>query len=133
MATEAGFDLVPPLGKGMLDKHKWHSFIEAIKERYQKDDRVKIKPNYIKFKAGDRPLLPFEGHKFLSFGSTISGSQSKEIKEYIKTVSSIAYLNFGCRVHCWESGVKAGRFYSKQAVDKSVLSYEQVGLLFLRY
>jgi hypothetical protein len=61
MDIDSGFDMVPRLIKGAVDRHNWLSFIERIKERYEDDDQVEIKPNYIEFNAGEHPLLPFEG------------------------------------------------------------------------
>ena len=72
MGIDAGFDMVPRLSKAAVDKRNRQSFIKVIKERYQNDDLVEIKPNYLEFKAGEHPLLSFEGHKFLRFSSKIS-------------------------------------------------------------
>ena len=58
MGIDAGFDTVPCLSKGGVDKQNWQSFIEVIKERYQNDDLVDIKPNYLQFRAGEHPMLP---------------------------------------------------------------------------
>jgi hypothetical protein len=62
MGINAGFDMVPGLNAGIVDQQRWQSFIELIKERYQNDDRVEVKANYILFKAGEHPRLHFEGH-----------------------------------------------------------------------
>lgn len=59
MGIDAGFDMVPRLSKGVVDIHNWGRFIESIKERYKEDTQVEIKPNYIGFKAGEYPQLPF--------------------------------------------------------------------------
>jgi len=90
MGIDAGFDMVPCLSKGAVDKQNWRSFTKFIKERYQNDDLVEIKPNYLEFKAGEHPLLPFEGHKFLRFSSKISGSHAKGVEDYINTVTRVA-------------------------------------------
>ncbi len=100
MGIDAGFDMVPCLSKGAVDKQNWQSFIEVIKERYQNDDLVDIKPNYLQFRAGEHPMLPFEGHKFLRFSSKISGSHAKGVEEYIDTVTRVAQLSFGSRIRC---------------------------------
>ena len=100
MGIDAGFDMVSRLSKGAVDKQNWQSFIKVIKERYQNDDLVEIKPNYLRFKAGEHPLLPFEGHKFLRFSSKISGSHAKGVEEYIDTVTGVAQVSFGSRVRC---------------------------------
>lgn len=128
MGIDAGFDMVPRLSKGVVDTQNWKSFIKIIKERYQTDDQVEIKPNYIVFKSGEHPLLPFEGHKFLRFSSKISGSCAKGVEDYINTVTRIAEVNFGSRVQYWnEAGEKRG-FYGWQEVHTSFKSYEQVCL-----
>lgn len=76
---EAGFDMVPRLTKGAVDKQNWQSFIKFIKAHYNNDELVDVKPNYIVFKAGEHLLLPFEGHKFLrrlkDFGQSLKGSR----------------------------------------------------------
>lgn len=101
MGIDAGFDMVPRLSKGAADTQNWKSFIEIIKERYATADRVEVKPNYIEFKAGEYPWLPFEGHKFLRFSSKISGSHAKGVEDYIDTVTRAAAAIFGSRVQYW--------------------------------
>ena len=126
MGVDAGFDMVPRLSKGAVDKQKWQSFIEVIKERYQNDDLVEIKPDYIEFKAGEHPLLPFEGHKLLRFSSKISGSHAEGVVEYIVTVTRIAQDIFGSRVRCWNEATDVRGFYSWREVHDSIKSYKQV-------
>jgi hypothetical protein len=122
MGVDAGFDMVPRLSEGAVDRQNWQSFISIIKERYQNDDLVEIKPHYIVFKLGEHPRLPFEGHKFLRFSSKILGG----VYEYIRTVTGVAKLYFGSRVQYWnEAGDQRG-FYNWQDVHDSVKSYEQV-------
>lgn len=127
MGIDAGFDMVPRLSKGAVDKHNWQSFIKVIKERYQNDDLVDIKPNYLQFRAGEHPMLPFEGHKFLRFSSKISGSHAKGVEEYIDTVTRAAQLSFGSRIRCWNEAADEQGFYDWQEVHISTESYEQVG------
>ena len=74
MGIDAGFDMVPRLSKGVMNRQNWQSSIKIIKERYQIHDLVEVKSNYIVFKAGEHPLLRFGGHKFLCFISKVSGS-----------------------------------------------------------
>lgn len=131
MGIDAGFDMVPPLSKGVVDRHNWQSFIKVIKEHYQNDNLVEIKPNYIVFKAGEHPLLPFDGHKFLRFSSKISGSHAKGVEEYIDTVTRVAKVSFGRRVRCWNEMVEESGFYSWQEVNDSFRSYEKVCYAFL--
>lgn len=125
MDIDAGFDMVPRLSKGAVDRQNWQSFIKIIKERYQNDDLVEVKPNYIVFKAGDHPMLPFEGHKFLRFSSKISGSHAKGVEEYIDTVTRVAKVNFGSRVRYWNEAVDERGFNNWQEVHDSFKSYEQ--------
>src|SRR4051812_14638735 len=103
--------MVPRLSKGGEDGKKWRSFIEAIKERYQNDELVEIKTNYIEFKAGEHPLLPFEGHKFLRFSSKISGSHAEGVDHYIDTVTRVASSFFGSRVQPWNDDDAVNEFY----------------------
>jgi hypothetical protein len=44
MGIGAEFDMVPPLSKGAVDRQNWQSFIKIIKEHYQNDDLVEVKP-----------------------------------------------------------------------------------------
>lgn len=126
MGIDAGFDLVSCVSKGAVDKQNWLSFINVIKERYQDDDLVEIKPNYLKFKAGEHPLLPFEGHKFMRFSSKISGSHAKGVEKYINTVTRVAKVCFGSRVQYWNEAADEWGFYNWQEVHNSIESYEQV-------
>lgn len=84
MDINSGFDMVPPLSKGQADRDKWGSFMKFMKNFYQYDDLVEVQPNYIVFKAGEHPKLPFEGHKFLRFSSKISGRPGEIVVDYIK-------------------------------------------------
>lgn len=126
MGVDAGFDMVPRLSKGAVDKQNWQSFIKVIKERYQNDELVELKPNYLEFKAGEHPLLPFEGHKFLRFSSKISGSQAKGVMDYVDTVTTVARVCFGSRVRCWSEAADESGFYNWQEVFTSIKSYERV-------
>jgi len=126
MGIDAGFDMVPCLSKGAVDKQKWQSFIKVIKECYQNDDLVEIKSNYLKFKAGEHPRLPFEGHKLLRFSSKISGSHAKGVEIYIDTVTRAAQVIFGSRVQYWNEAADERGFYNWQDVHTSIESYEQV-------
>ena len=125
MGIDAGFDMVPRLSKKRVDRRKWQSFIKAIREHYQNDDRVEIKMNYIEFKAGEHPLLPFEGHKFLRFSSKISGSHAEGVDDYINTVTRIASSLFGSRVQPWNDAVNEFH-YTWTEVNDSIASYEEV-------
>jgi hypothetical protein len=126
MGIDAGFDMVPRLSKGAADRQNWESFIKVIKERYQNDDLVQVKPNYIVFRAGEHPRLPFDGHKFLRFSSKVSGSHAKGVEGYIETVTRVAKANFGSRIQYWNEAVEEWGFYNWQDVNDSFKSYEQV-------
>ena len=126
MGIDAGFDMVPRLSKEAVNKQNWQSFLKVIKERYQNDDLVEIKPNYLEFNAGEHPLLPFEGYKFLRFSLKTSGSHAKGVEEYIDIVSRVAQLSFGSRVRCWNEAIDEWGFYNWQVVHTSIEFYEQV-------
>lgn len=126
MGIDAGFDMVPRLSKGAIDRENWQSFINVIKEYYQNDDLVEVKPNYIVFKAGEHPRLPFEGHKFLRFSSKTSGSHAEGVEQYIDTVTQVAQVRFGSRIRYWNEGLDEWGFYNWQEVNDSFESYEQV-------
>ena len=126
MGIDAGFDMVPRLSKGMLDRQKWDAFIATVKTRYKDDKLVEVKPNYIEFHAGEHPRLPFEGHKLLRFSSNISGSHAEGVYEYILAVTQIAESAFGTRVQRWDESVDRWGIYGWQEVKGSFKTYEQV-------
>jgi hypothetical protein len=128
MGIDAGFDMVPPLSKSLVDKHNWARFISLIKDHYKDDVQVELRPNYILFKAGEHPLLPFEGHKFLRFSSKVSGSTAMTtgVENYIDTVTRVAKVYFGSRIQYWNDGCDLFGQYDWDEVDESIKSYEQV-------
>lgn len=126
MGIDAGFDMVPRLSKGAVDQHNWQSFMKVIKERYQDDDLVDIKPNYLQFRVGEQPMLPIEGHKFLRFSSKISGNHAKAVEKYLDTVTMVAQLTFGSRFRCWNEAADEQGFHDWQEVHTSTESYEQI-------
>ncbi|KAF2804535.1 SET domain-containing protein [Mytilinidion resinicola] len=128
MGIDAGFDMVPRLSKGVVDRHNWDRFINFIKEHYKDDAQIEIKPNYIIFKAGEHPILPFEGHKFLRFSSKVSGptAAATRVESYIDTVTRIAKVHFGSRVQYWNEGFDHFGNYDWNEVHESIRSYEQV-------
>lgn len=133
MGIDAGFDMDPPLSKGVVDRHNWDKFINFIKDHYKDDIQVEIKPNYINFKAGEHPKLPFEGHKFLRFSSKVSGStaMTSGVERYIETVARVAHLHFGSRVKYWNEAADKYGIYDWKKVNESIRSYEQVRHAFL--
>ena len=121
-----------PLPNGALDKQNWQSFIKIIKEHYRNDNLVEVKPNYIVFKIGEHPRLPFDGHRLLRFSSKISGSHANGVEEYIDTVTRVAKASFGPRVRYWNEAYDKWGFYSWQEVNDSFRFYEQVRYAILR-
>lgn len=128
MGIDAGFDMVPRLSRGVVDRQNWNRFIDIVKEHYKNDTQVEFKPNYIVFKAGEHPRLPLECHKFLRFSSKIPGriAATTKAESYIDTVTRIARVNFGSRVQYWNEGVDQRRHYDWHEVHESIKSYEQV-------
>lgn len=128
MGIDAGFDMYPPLSTEVVDRENWRGFVDLIKEQYKNDTQVEIMPNYINFKAGEHPKLPFEGHKFLRFSSKVSGSIAADTKvdSYIDTVTRIAQTKFGSRIRYWHEGIDKFGTYSWSEVNESLRSYEQV-------
>lgn len=112
-----------------MDKHNWQKFLQSIKERYQNDAQVEVKPNYIEFKSDPNLLLPFECHKFLRFGATIPNEDSGGLRNHIDTVSRVASCYFGSKVHCWDEGSGVPGHYVLDDVKRSIRSYKQVGYL----
>ncbi|KAK7425887.1 hypothetical protein QQZ08_007601 [Neonectria magnoliae] len=132
MGIDAGFDMVPRLTKEAVDQDVWQRFIRSVKEHYEDDDRVEIKPNYLLFKVGEHPMLPFEGHKFLRFSSKISGRIATESNamDYIRTVYLMAEVNFGPRVRKWsESSDQYGHYgWAEPDEPKATTSIASFGL-----
>lgn len=128
MGIDAGFDMVPRLSKGIVDRHNWDRFINFIKNHYKDDNQVETKSNYILFKAGEHPILPFEGHKFLRFSSKVSGptAAATNVESYIDTVTRIAKAHFGSRARYWNDGFDQCGEYEWAEVLESIRSYEQV-------
>lgn len=128
MGMDAGFDMVPRLTKGAVDTRNWEQFLELIKSHYKDDMRVERKQNYILFKAGEHPSLPFEGHKLLRFSAKVSGSIAADsgVEAYIDTVTRIAQVHFGSRVQYWHEGFGRYGHYDWDEVNDSLRSYEQV-------
>ncbi|TGO64697.1 hypothetical protein BCON_0006g01000 [Botryotinia convoluta] len=128
MGIDAGFDIYPRLSKGIVDRHNWGRFIDSIKKHYKDDTQIEIKPNYIIFKAGEHPQLPFEGHKFLRFSSKVSGSIAADtnVESYIDTVTHIAQANFGSRIRYWHEGADQSGVYNWTEVQESIRSYQQL-------
>ncbi|UKZ68134.1 uncharacterized protein TrAtP1_009170 [Trichoderma atroviride] len=128
MGIDAGFDMDPPLSKGVVDKQNWgRFFINLIKEQYKDDVQVEIMPNYINFNAGEHPKLPFEGHKFLRFSSKVSGAiaSNSGVERYINTVTRVAKAHFGPRVQYWHEGADQYGIHDWKKVNDSIRSYEQ--------
>ncbi|KAF2868036.1 hypothetical protein BDV95DRAFT_457425, partial [Massariosphaeria phaeospora] len=125
MGIDAGFDLVPRLSKSIEDKNRWRSFIDCVKRKYEDDDGVEVKANYIEFNAGEHPILPFDGHKFLRFSSKISGKTGNQAEEYIRGVTHIATSILGSRVERWSEMYDQYGFYGWKEVYESQRSYDQ--------
>ncbi|KAF9728645.1 Nephrocystin-3-like protein 2 [Paraphaeosphaeria minitans] len=127
MGIDAGFDMVPPLFKGGVDRHDWDHLIDFVRTRFKDDPQVEIKSNYIAFKAGEHPMLPFEGHKFLRFSSKVSGSTAAAtgVEQYIDIVARLAKVRFGSRVQYWNEAWDRYGIYECDEVNESFRSYEQ--------
>ncbi|KAL5375447.1 hypothetical protein PMIN02_012032 [Paraphaeosphaeria minitans] len=127
MGIDAGFDMVPPLFKGGVDRHDWDHLIDFVRTRFKDDPQVEIRSNYIAFKAGEHPMLPFEGHKFLRFSSKVSGSTAAAtgVEQYIDIVARLAKVRFGSRVQYWNEAWDRYGIYECDEVNESFRSYEQ--------
>lgn len=126
MGSYAGFDMVPRLSKGLVDKHNWERALKSIREHFENDDQVEVKPNYIAFKFDPNLLLPLECHKFLRFGATIPNEDTGGLRNYIDTVSQVASCWFRSRVRDWDEGEGVPGYYALDDVKRSIRSYEQV-------
>ena len=128
MGFDAGFDMVPKLSRTPADHKAWDLFLNMVKERYEDDERMEIKSNYLFFNAGEGPILPLEGFKFLRFSSKVSGgiATATGVWDIIRTVSRIARSIFGSRVRYWCEGANDYGHYNWEEVRHSIESYEQV-------
>jgi hypothetical protein len=128
MGIDAGFDMVPPLSKGFVDRYNWDQFMHKVKDHYKDDSQVEVNPKYLLFKAGEGPMLPSEGHKLLRFSSKISGptAATTGVEKYIDTVTRVAKDFFGRRVRYWNECYDMCGEYDWGAVNDSFKSYEQV-------
>jgi len=79
-----------------VDKKTWAEFIRSSK-RITKMICRKEPANHINFKAGGQPSLPFNGHKSLRLGSSVSETivTSSERERCINTMASVAQCHFG--------------------------------------
>ncbi|KAL1595005.1 hypothetical protein SLS59_008556 [Nothophoma quercina] len=101
--------------------------MQLIKSHYKDDVRVEMKQNYILFKAGEHPSLPFEGHKLLRFSAKVLGSIAADsrVESYIDAVTRIAKGQFGYRIRYWHEGIDGYGHYNWDEVNGSIQSYEQ--------
>ncbi|KAI0024474.1 hypothetical protein F4780DRAFT_603510 [Xylariomycetidae sp. FL0641] len=130
MGINAGFDMVPRLGRGDEDSRKWKEFIETIQRIYDGDPRLKLDEHHLEFALGEHLLLPFDGHKFLRFASKVSDkttASETEVKSCIGLVASVAKMAFGSRVRSWGAGYPASHgFYNWLDVHDTIQSNSQV-------
>jgi hypothetical protein len=126
MGIDAGFDLVPRLSNSVDDKNNWRFFMDCVQGEYEDDENVEVKANYIEFKAGEHPRLPFDGQKCLRFSSKISGTTGHEAETYIKEVARIARSIIGTRMQYWTELCDQYGFYGWKEVHESERTYDQV-------
>ena len=128
MGIDAGFDMVPRLSKSIKDKEDWDRFMSIINQEYKDNAQVEVTSSYIVFKAGEHPMLPFEGHKFLRFSSKISGNiaGATGVFSYIRKVTRIAKEQFGPRIKYWDETAEQHGYYDWRDVHESFRSYREV-------
>lgn len=128
MGIDIGFDMVPRLSRGAMDTQNWVHFINVIREHFRDDAQVETTPNYIVFKVGEHPRLPFAGHKFLRFSSKVSDRIATEshTESYIKTVTAFAKTSFGSRIQHWDDADDQFGHYNWKEVNESLRSYDEV-------
>ena len=130
MGFEMGFDMVPLLTRGTIDKTRWNMMITEIQKHYQDDPNVDVTPTYLVFKAGDYPKLPFESHKFLCFKSQIKSDDDDGrpigAQHYVHTIAKFAQEAFGPRIRKWNEFKRTYSVYDWRRMNESIRSYEQV-------
>lgn len=117
--------MVPRLSRGTVDTQLWARFITVIKEYYKDDALVELEPNYILFKVGEYPSLPFDGSKFLRFSSKVSGGCG-HAETYIEAVAAAAKAIFGPRIQYWHESWDQIGHYGWNEVHESIRSYNEV-------
>ena len=123
MGYDCGFDMVPRLSKLNADKIRWRAFIEAVKETYEDDPVFQVQSHVVEFEVGEHPKLPFEGHKFLSFSSKVSGPTLAAAEPYIREVYHIAREYFSQQVRFWHELHDKDGYYGRNEVNESLRSY----------
>ncbi|KAF2826583.1 hypothetical protein CC86DRAFT_18694 [Ophiobolus disseminans] len=83
MSVSLRFHASPCVARSAEDKSMRKAYIESVEEECEDDDWVEFNDKYIKFKEGEHPRLPMEGHNSLRFSSQISGRTGQEAEEYI--------------------------------------------------
>lgn len=96
-----GFQIVPAVSREPDDRLRWRSFLAEVEQFFQDDDQVEAEPDYIRFGRETSLRLPFLGHQFLRFSSTINDETNVDTRGYIDTVADIARAQFGLRVQAW--------------------------------
>ncbi|KAF3318351.1 hypothetical protein TWF173_007769 [Orbilia oligospora] len=137
MKTTAGFDLVPKLScTSPEDRKSWNTFISQIRSQYPSNPNVQFKENYILFKHFEAeehyPMLPYIGHKFLRFSSSINPNPednsilNSDFLSVLHTVCGIAKNIFGKKFRWWRDDLKEDGegFYGWQEVWESWASYD---------
>ncbi|KAK6351200.1 hypothetical protein TWF718_004370 [Orbilia javanica] len=125
MGIDAGFDIVPKLTKSPQDQASWNIFLSKLRDQYTSDPTVEFKENYMVWKKGEHPMIPYSGHKFLRFSSKVSGG-SDDLWEDVKVVIGLAQEVFGNkRVKVWHEGAVEDYFYKWPEVLQSWKSYDE--------
>ncbi|KAL6922946.1 hypothetical protein FSST1_000220 [Fusarium sambucinum] len=127
MGFDAGIDMAPQLSRSDDDQDAWNVFIRKVEEEYRDDQRLEIKPHYLSFNAGEVPLLPFKGFKFMRFSSKVSGgiATTTGVWDIIKTVTRMAKSVFGSRIRYWCDADGDFGHYDWKQVGDSIESYDK--------
>ncbi|KAF7561020.1 hypothetical protein G7046_g3146 [Stylonectria norvegica] len=127
MGIDVGFDMVPRLSRQSLDQEKWNVLLDIIRDYYEDDNQVEVKSNCIEFHAGEHPILPLQGHKFLRFSSKVSGRIATEtgVADYLRKVTSEAKKIFGVRICTWNEAADNFGFYDWRDIHASSRTFDQ--------
>ena len=121
---DCGFDMVPSLTTSEADATRWLAFLDEIKAIYYDDPVLVVTLKVIEFHVGERPGLPVEGHKFLCFGSKVSGNLTQAAEPYIRKVHRVARQHFGSQVRFWHEAFDDYGHYEPEQVIASTRSYQ---------
>lgn len=107
MGMDVGFDMIPRLAKDRAsDMERWACVIGDIEKEFKDDPNVNLYASRfpygvcIEVLLGERPIIPYQGWKFMRFSSKVTGSCGA-VEPYIQRMRKLVAAQFGKRVKWW--------------------------------